>query len=181
MLAEPKVEHVLRVKNDSAYPLTTAPALLFSKGKVVSQALLTYTPIGAETDVALATAVDVRVESSDVEAGRTPNAVNWNGHGFQRIDVDGTLTLASRKMETIEVEVTRSVLGLVDTADHGGTTQALGPQEFWRSNSRPAWWGWWSWPYGWWHWNGVGRFTWRVKLAPGESVGLKARWHYFWE
>lgn len=180
-LAEPKVEHVLRLKNDSAYPLTTAPALLFSKGKVVSQALLTYTPIGAETDVALATAVDVRVESSDVEAGRTPNAVNWNGHGFQRIDVDGTLTLASRKMETIEVEVTRSVLGLVDNADHGGTTQALGPQEFWRWNSRPAWWGWWSWPYGWWHWNGVGRFTWRVKLAPGESVGLKARWHYFWE
>jgi hypothetical protein len=181
VLAEPKVEHVLRLRNDSAYPLTTAPALLFSKGKVISQALLTYTPIGAETDVVFATAIDVRVETSDVEAGRTPNAVRWNGHDYQRIDVDGTLTLASRKTEAIEVEVTRSVLGLVDSADKDGETQALGPQEFWRSSSRPPWWGWWSWPYGWWHWNGVGRFTWRVKLAPGESVELKARWHYFWE
>jgi hypothetical protein len=35
---------------------------------------------------------------------------------------------------------------------------------------------------GWWfRWNGFGEFRWTVKLDPGESAHLEAKWHYFWQ
>src|SRR5690606_37529554 len=53
LLAAPKAEHVLRFSNDADVPLTTAPALVLKDGRVLAQGLMTYTPPGATSDVAI--------------------------------------------------------------------------------------------------------------------------------
>ncbi len=180
LLTSPKAVHALRFTNDSSAPLTTAPALLLRSGRVLAQNLSTYTPIGAESDLPLTTAVDVGVEKTEKEAGRTPDAVEWDGNRYYRIDMTGTIELVNRKKEAIDLEVRRSVLGLVDAVDSGGTFEQKSLSEAWFSSDRPSWWSWWSWPYWFQHWNGIGRIEWAVHLEPGATATLGASWHYFW-
>ena len=82
--------------------------------------------------------------------------------------------------EAIDVEVTRTVLGLVDQVGQEGTAEQRSLAEFWSDFAREPYWSWWSWPYWWHHFNGVGRFTWKVHLEPGQSTTLESTWHYFW-
>jgi hypothetical protein len=180
ILAAPKAMHVLRVHNDAAQPLTTAPALLLSGGKVLAQSLMTYTPPGAESDLPLTVAVEIAVEKTEKESARKPDAVRWGGNDYYRIDMEGAVALTNRKREPVELEVRRHVLGLADSATADGTFEQKSLAEAWFSTDRPGWWSWWTWPYWWHHWNGVARFTWKLELAPGAKATLDARWHYFW-
>jgi hypothetical protein len=180
LLGAPKVMHALRITNKSAAPLTTAPALLFNRGRVIAQSLLTYTPIGAETDLPMTTAVDVCVEKTEKETGRTPNAVKWGSDSYHRIDMTGGLELINKKQEAVELEVHRSLMGLADSVDCGGTFEQKSLSDEWFAPDRPSWWSWWNWPSWWQHWNGTARATWKLTLKPGEKATLNANWHYFW-
>src|SRR5690606_29535017 len=157
LLAAPKAEHVLRFSNDADVPLTTAPALVLKGGRVLAQGLMTYTPPGATSDVAINTAVDIRVELEEEETGREPNAFVRNGQTFGRVDLSGTVTLKNLKKAAVRLEVRRVVLGVADSASHEGTLRQLGLAEAFAPASRPSWWGWWNWPWWWWQWNGVAR------------------------
>lgn len=180
LLSAPKAMHALRIANKSAAPLTTAPALVLANGRVISQSLMTYTPIGAESDLPMTAAVDVCVEKTESEVSRTPNAVKWGGDNYHRIDMSGGIELINKKNQAVDVEVRRSLMGLVDSADNGGTTEQKSLSEMWFSADRPVWWSWWNWPYWWQHWNGIARATWKVHLEPGAKLTLTATWHYFW-
>lgn len=180
LLAAPKAVHALRIANRSSAPLTTAPALLLAQGGVLSQSLLAYTPVGSETDVELATAVDVLVEKTETETGRKPDAAQWSGNTYARTDLSGTVKLSNRKREAIEIEVRRMVLGIADSAGAEGSVEQMSLADLWGRTMREEWWGWWSWPYWWHYWNGVGRFTWKIRLEPGQTAELEAKWHYFW-
>ncbi len=185
LLAAPKVMHALRLRNDSKYPLTTAPALLLRDGRVLAQSMLTYTAAGATTDVDLTTAVDVRVTKSEDEAGRAPDAATWRNERFMRIDLTGRIALQSFGAVRLRVEVARHVLGAADEASHDGRTVQrsafeVEPHEV-GGGERPAWWGWWSWPWWWHHFNGISRITWDVTLEPGKAIDLTYRWHYYWQ
>src|SRR5262249_25593868 len=56
LLAAPKAMHKIRLTNNSKYPLTTAPALIVSEGRVLAQGMMTYASAGATTDLAITTA-----------------------------------------------------------------------------------------------------------------------------
>ena len=114
LLAQPKVMHALRLENTSSAPLTTAPALVLARGKLLAQGLLTYTPLGAKTDLEINPAVDVRAEIRERETERKANAMTWAGDSYARTDIAGSIELTNHKREPIEVEVRRSVLGLAD-------------------------------------------------------------------
>jgi hypothetical protein len=179
----PKVIHKIRIENRTKFPLTTAPALIVNGDRVLAQAMMTYTAIGSDVDLPITTAVEINVKKSDRETGRTPNAVNWEGAAYEKIDLAGTVTLTNFKPEPVEVEVTRHVLGGVGKADNGGTTQMVNVFEddsYAAGPDAPAWWGSYSWPAWWGRFNGVGRIKWKVKLDPGKSVDLGYTWHYFW-
>lgn len=183
MYFAPKVTHKIRLANSSATPLTTAPALIVREDRVLAQGMMTYTSPGAESDLNITTAVDVRVRKSDTESKRTPNAVRWQGDDYGRIDLAGKITLTSFSRKAVEVEVIRQLLGNVDTIGNGGKVEMVNVYEdasFLADGSRPFWWGWHSWPYWWHHFNGVGRITWTVNLEPGKPVDLAYTWHYFW-
>jgi len=179
----PKVMHKIRLENRTKFPLTTAPALIVNGDRVLAQAMMTYTAIGSDVDLPLTTAVEINVKKTDRETSRTPNAVNWEGSSYEKIDLAGTISLTNFKPEPIEVEVTRNVLGGVGKADNGGTAQMVNVLEddgTATAPDSPSWWGAYSWPSWWGHFNGVGRIRWKVKLEPGKGVDLGYTWHYFW-
>ncbi len=179
----PKAQHVIRLTNSSKFPLTTAPALILSDGKVLAQGLMTYTSIGGETDLTLTTAVDIKVKKMDKETTRTPNAVQWQGNQYGRVDLAGTLSITNYQPQAVDVEVTRNVLGNVGKAEQGGIVSMVNTLED-DDNPRldnPTWWNWYSWP-GWWnHFNGMGRIVWKLKIEPGKSTNLNYTWNYFWQ
>lgn len=179
-LAAPKAEHVLRIVNGSKVPLTTAPALVLRNGRILAQGRMRYTPIGAETDLAINTAIDICVTIEEHETGRKPNAENWAGNAYGRIELAGTIALRNDKNKAVEIEVRRRVLGIADSVGQDGKQQQLDLVGLWGDNARPAWWGWWSWPYWWFHFNGFGEFRWTVQLQPRATTTLQAGWHYFW-
>ena len=178
----PKVAHQARLTNRSEYPLTTAPALVLLNGQLLGQAMMTYTPAGGRVDVKVTTAVDISVARNDAESKRTPNAANWHDTSFDRLDMTGEMTLHNYRAGPATVEVVRYVIGNIDSAGHDGIATKLDMRdEAWQfAGDYPHWWGWYNWPSGWFHLNGVGRITWQLVLAPGESVTLPYQWHYYW-
>jgi hypothetical protein len=179
-LSAPKVMHVLRLKNTGTAPLTTAPALVFSKGRLLAQGRMRYTPVSVETDLEINAAIDVCVQSQETETKREDSIKRADGT-YGRIDLSGTIELRNEKKETVELEVRRRVLGLVDEVGQSGTKSQLDLVQLWNDGDRPQWWGWWGWPHWWFRWNGFGEFRWTVKLEPGAATTLDASWHYFWQ
>ena len=182
LLNAPKVAHRVRLTNKSSYPFTTAPALIIRDDRVLAQGTITYTAVGATSDLEISKAVDIQLVKSDVETSRTPNAARWQNEDFVRINLAGRIRLTNYQDKPVDVEVTRHVLGNVTAADHQGVVTRVNVFEddsygaddmplWWRSYSRPQWWS---------HFNGVGRIKWTVRLEPGKSVDLGYTWHYFW-
>lgn len=186
LLNAPKVMHKIRLENPAktSQPLTTAPALIVKENRVLAQGMMTYTAAGASTDLALTTAIDVKVKKTDKEIKRTPNAANWHGTILQRIELEGGLQLSNFGGKEMELEVVRHVLGNVDEAGKEGKVEMVNVLEdggYFQSGNHPYWWGWYSWP-GWWtHYNGIGRITWKVKIEQGKTVDLTYKWNYYWQ
>ena len=184
LLATPKAIHAIRIMNSGKYPITTAPVLLLNGESVIAQSSTAYTSIGGSLDISLTTATDIKVKKTEKETLQTPNAENWNGHNYTKVDLEGILNLTNYSDKEVELEVTRYVLGQVEKADHGGEivrVNALEDDEYSPVSDNPTWWSWYNWPYWWGHFNGVGRVKWNVKLAPGKNVDLGYKWRYFWE
>ncbi len=183
LMNAPKVQHKVRLMNGVQQPLTTAPALLLRDGKVLSQAMMTYAPKGGSVDVALTTAVNVQVKKTEKEAKRTPNAANYNGEAFFRIDIASGIDITNMGAKPIEVEVTRYILGNVDKAGEGAKAEMvnlLEDEESGAAVGRPEWWPYYSWPHYWGHFNGIGRVTWTAKIAPKQTDTRTYEWHYYW-
>jgi hypothetical protein len=178
LLAAPKARHVLRLRNDSDAPLTTAPVLVLASGRPLAQSRITYTSKGREVDLEINAAIDVRVETEEHEVQRDAGPFRLGSDNYGRVDVAGSITLWNGKPAPIELEVKRRVLGLADAAENGSHKQ-LDLVQAWQG-PLPAWWGWWSWPYWWFAQNGIAEFRWQVKLEPGATTKLDASWHYFW-
>lgn len=181
LAAAPKVDHEVRLTNTSRFPLTTAPALIFSGDRVLAQTTMTYTPPGSEVDLGLSTAVDVKVKKSDTETDRTPNAATWNDEKLTKIDLAGKITLTSYAKRPIEVKVVRHVLGKVGEAGEGGKAEMVNVLEDGEyDGATPEWYSWRTWPDWWARFNGVGRVTWTAKLEPGKPQDLTYTWSYYW-
>lgn len=186
LLSAPKVYHSLRMTNKSAYPLTTAPALIMSAGKVLAQGMLTYAAKNSAVDLRVTAAVDLRVEKSDSEVQRVLNAVTWQNNAYGRVELTGQIALTNFRDKPVKVEIRRHVLGNVDQASHDARIETVNVFEdgsFLPADAGPDWpnyWRYWNWPYWWHHFNRVSRIRWDVMIDPGQRAELDYRWHYFW-
>lgn len=174
-LNAPRPAHKIRLTNSATVPLTTAPVLILQDERILSQGTMLYTPPNAASDLEIGKAVDVQVKRSEVEASRTPNAVRVNADSYSQVDVAGSIKLTNYRKEAVNVEVTREVLGAVTSASNSGLIEKLNAVE-----QYPSWWRYYSWPFWWSQMNGIGRITWNLNLAPGQSVDLTYNWHYYW-
>ncbi|MEN6306462.1 MAG: hypothetical protein ABFD91_01800 [Anaerohalosphaeraceae bacterium] len=178
----PNAVHKIRLKNDSEYPLTTAPATILKEGRVLAQGMMTYTAIGNKGDLELTTAVNIGVKSTNEQVNQTPNAANWNGHSFSKIDMRGTIELTNFGDKPVTLEVRRSVLGSMDEGSHDAVVRQLGNgyDEYVFDDGQPVWWSWCSWPWWWYRFNTIGQGNWTVELEPGKTTTLEYKWHYYW-
>lgn len=183
LLAAPKAIHKIRLSNKSDFPLTTAPAMIVKDSRVLAQGLMTYTQIGSETDLELTTALDIRVKKNDKETKRTPNAATVDRISLTKIELDGTVAISSFAGKAVEIEVTRHVLGNLNTADNDGKVEMINVFEnndyIPAGQVYPTWWNYYSWPTWWSRYNGIGKVTWNVKLEPGKSIELHYAWNYY--
>jgi hypothetical protein len=184
ILSGPRVMHKIRLTNESDHPLTTAPALILANDRLLAQGMIRYAAPGADTDLDITQAVDIRVRKEDNETGRVPNAVVWQRDEYGRVDLEGTITLTNFRDEPMTVEVVRHVLGNVVSAERGGEVQMVNifedPSFAEGRGPFPTWWGWFSWPWWWYHFNAVGRITWTVELQPEVPMELGYTWNYYW-
>jgi hypothetical protein len=178
----PKVMHKIRLANNAKCPLTTAPAMILRQGRIIAQGMMTYTAVGASSDLELTVAVDIAVEKLDKETERIPDAAKWDGYSYARSNLTGTISLTNRRSDTVSLEIRRSILGQIDSASHEGLIEHLGRNEggWMDPSSLPFWWSWYNWPYWWYHFNAVGRVSWDCELESGKSIELEYQWHYFW-
>ena len=146
-----------------------------------------YPSPGAEADLAVTTAVDIRVLKEERETRRVPNAQNWNGDQLARLDLAGSLAIRNLRGQPVEIEVVRHVLGNVDGAGAEGKVervnvledlsllgQAGGP-----AGIGSSWIGWFNWPPWWRQFNGAARIRWNVTLDPGQETTLDYTWNYY--
>jgi hypothetical protein len=176
LLATPRVKHILRLKNTGTHPLTTAPALLMKDGRPLAQAMMTYTSVGATSDLPLTDAVDVAVKRTDTERKRTPNAVTLDRVSYTQVDLTGTITLTNYRKEPANVEAVRYVFGQMLSASEGGKAEQInadsdptfpiGPSAAYTLPGELG------------KFNGLGRATWKVTVPPGKSVTLTYTWRY---
>lgn len=182
----PRVTHKARLENKSAYPFTTAPALLLRDGRVLAQGMMTYAAPGASADLSITAALDIAVKKTDQETKRTPNAFSHDGTSYMRVDLEGKVRLTNHRKQALEVEVIRHALGHIDTAGQNGKVEMNNVFEgadfapTGGSGSYSDWWQWYSWPWWWHHVNGVGRVTWKLTLEPGKPLEIGYGWHYYW-
>jgi hypothetical protein len=176
LLAAPKVQHKIRFTNAGPYPLTTAPTLILSGGKIVAQGTMSYTPKGANSDVTLTGAVDIEVTRSEKEAKRTPNAETINGDAYTSVDLTGKLCFTNRGERPAALEVKRYVIGAVTEAPAPGVADAVDP--FSDAAGLPSWWGSYVAPSDWARVNPIGRVTWKATVAPGKTLDLTYAWRY---
>ncbi|MBC8066431.1 MAG: hypothetical protein H7Y17_16485 [Chlorobia bacterium] len=127
-----EVWHSVRFKNTSGQPLTTSAATTFKNGQILGQDMMVYTPAGAEAEVRITKALDIRVEKNEEEAKREPGVIMEkiyvglvNGQKvyderplFDRLHIKGTLVMRNQKPSTVTMKVAKHLTGEVAFASH---------------------------------------------------------------
>jgi hypothetical protein len=106
-------EHFVRLTNTTDKPLTSGPVLLFSRGDVLAQGVVTYTPAGGTTDVRVTGAPDITVKQREEETARVHAALTSYGNRYDRVEVRTLLTVTNFKSKTIHMVVSKSFDGKV--------------------------------------------------------------------
>ena len=179
-LTQANVLHKIRLTNTGQQPLTTAPTLIESDGRVLAQTLMTYTATGGRSDLDLAPAVDVTVKRRENETRRTPDALKVDGANYQRVDVEGSFTVTSYRDAPLTLELTRQFAGEVDAASDAGAIRKVGVGDDDNALQKPDLPFWWNYGNGWRGLNGLGEVKWTLEVPAKKSVELTYQYHYFW-
>ena len=107
-----------------------------------------------------------------------------NNNSFTRVNLKGRLGLANYRREPIRLEVSRYLLGVIDSVSgdgHSTNGNVFDSGLMLEAIGSATWWMRFSWPWWWASLNGLGRASWEVTLEPGRTVDLEYAWHYFWD
>jgi len=148
--------HALRVKNTTKFPWTSAPAMVISGTKPVSQDTLPYTPKGATSTLKLTIATDIRATHDEQEVDRQQNVQRRRGYNYDQVTVEGTLKIKNYKTTEVRLSIAKNLRGSVDSQTDEGKSEKLGEAI---AVDNP-----------------MSRLTWEVILKPGEERAIKYRY-----
>ena len=163
-----EVWHSVRFRNTSGQPLTTSAVTTFKNGQMLGQDMLVYTPAGAEAEVKITKALDIRVEKNEEELKREPGVITekvylgLDRQGsrmydekplFDRLYVKGTLVLRNQKANTVTVKVVKNLTGEVGRVTHDAKVTKLA------KGIRDT--------------NPTSLITWQVDIGPGKVTNLE--------
>ncbi|MFW5844677.1 MAG: hypothetical protein ACOCXJ_00455 [Planctomycetota bacterium] len=178
---QPPVEHRLRLRNDSRWPFTTAPALIRSGTRVLAQTLLRYTAPGATVELPVTAAVDLAVEHGERLQDEPREFRLPSGHQAIEQDVTGRITVCNHRQVPVQLRVERTVPGQIDSQSPAGQHEQIPlHQHLIRKPRADGWWHRYSWPWWWALHNSVGKLTWECELPAGGSTELQYGYDYIW-
>jgi len=154
--ARNNIWHALRVKNTTKFPWTSAPALVISGTKPVSQDTLSYTPKGAVSNLKLTIATDIRSSHDEREVARQQNVLRRRGLSYDEVTVEGTLTIKNYKTRDVRLSIEKTLRGSVESQTDGGKAEKLGEAI---SVDNP-----------------MSRMTWEITLKAGEERSITYRY-----
>jgi hypothetical protein len=162
-----EVWHSVRFRNTSGQPLTTSAATTMKNGQILGQDMIVYTPAGAEAEVRITKALDIRVEKNEEEVRRESGVIkekiylglDRNGQRmydekplFDRLYIKGTLVMRNQKPEKVTVKVAKSLTGEVSVASHEAKIVKLAKGI---KDTNPT-----------------SQITWQVDVDPGKTLDL---------
>jgi hypothetical protein len=148
--------HALRVKNTTKFPWTSAPAMVISGTRPVSQDTLPYTPKGATSTLKLTIATDIRATHGEQEVDRTQNVPRRRGYTYDQVTVEGTLKIKNYKTKEVRLSIAKTLRGSVDSQTDDGKSEKLGEAI---AVDNP-----------------MSRLTWEITLKPGEERSIRYRY-----
>ncbi|MGB9625146.1 MAG: hypothetical protein ACPMAQ_09815 [Phycisphaerae bacterium] len=154
------LRHFLVLRNETDTPWTTGPVVAVSEQRPLCEDTVRYTPRGSAYELPVTTAVNVATGATESEADRKLKAHEPAQNVFlDLVTVEGRLTIRNHEKRPIELEVRRTVAGLVELASDDGriwqNTEKL------KLTARE------------------GTVTWALKLAPGEAKELTYRYERY--
>src|SRR5262249_24186401 len=143
------VWHSIRLKNTTKFPWTSAPAMVISGVKPMSQDTLPYTPKTATTNLKITVATDIRSSHEEREVARQQNVQRRHGYEMDLVTVEGKLKLKNYKSKEARVDVKKTLRGEVEMQSDEGKSVKLG--EAIQTD------------------NPLSRLTWQIPLKAGEE------------
>lgn len=114
-----QVWHSLKLDNSTAYPWTTAPALVVSGEKPLAQDTINYTPKGTESNLKITVATDVKADYHEYEEERQRD-VKIRQDNYDLVTVKGEIYLKNFKSKDINTEIKKTITGEVAEAGYEG-------------------------------------------------------------
>ena len=118
--------HSIRLKNDSKFPWTSAPAMVISGTKPVSQDTLLYTPKAASSNLKITIATDIRSSHEETEVAREQNIQRRRGYQYDLVTVEGTLKVKNYKAKEVRLNISKTLRGEVESQSDDGKAVKLG-------------------------------------------------------
>ena len=150
------VWHTLRLKNTTKFPWTSAPTMVISGTKPLSQDTVTYTPKNATSSLKLTIATDIRASHEESEVERQKDVQRRRNYNYDQVTVEGTLNIKNYKSKEVRLSIAEKVRGAVESqTDDGKATklaEAIAVD------------------------NPLSRLTWEVTLKAGEERIIKYRY-----
>ncbi len=107
----------IRFKNPFDFPLTTAPAAVFTKGAFSGQQMCYWTDPGEQTTVPVTKALSIRASHTEHEVPGTRERIYVGGNDYQRTRVEGMLTVNNHRKKKIVLVIRRRFSGELRQAD----------------------------------------------------------------
>jgi len=143
------VWHTIRLKNGTRFPWTTAPAMVISGDKPVSQDTLPYTSKGASANLKITIATDLRASHEEREVARERAPQYRPGYNYDLVTIEGKLTVTSYKTKEVRLSIHKNLRGKAELqSDEGKAVQLAEGIESDNPNSR---------------------LNWEISLKPGEK------------
>lgn len=111
------VWHSLELTNTTKQPWTTASGMTVVDGRVLGQDVLRYTPPKGTTLMKITQAVSINTEQNEVEIERERNAVTFHGSTYDKVTVEGKLSITNFKDKAVTLKINKLVSGEVESAE----------------------------------------------------------------
>jgi len=148
--------HSLRLKNSTKFPWTSAPTMVISGTKPLSQDTIPYTPKGATSNLKLTIATDIRASHEENEAERQKNVERRHNYSYDQVTVEGKLKIKNYKAKDVKLSISNRVRGTVESQTDDGKNEKLAEAI---AVDNP-----------------LSRLTWEVTLKAGEERIIKYRY-----
>jgi hypothetical protein len=154
--AKDNVWHSLRLKNTTKFPWTSAPTMVISGTRPLSQDTVPYTPKSASSNLKLTVATDIRASHEENEVERQKETQRRRNYNYDQVTVEGKLTIKNYKGKDVRLSITDKVRGTVESQSDAGKADKLAEAI---AVDNP-----------------LTRMTWEVILKAGEERVIKYRY-----